>query len=299
MSTILSEALEYREGILSPETDCCRLIDGIGDGFPDVFLEEFAGRWLVSTRDCEVPSVIIDEAAAQNRTLYWKRLEQDQKTSPSHLAGPPQNERFVAMENGQKIWIDFQAGYSQGIFLDQRNNRLELRELLGPGKTLLNTFAYTGAFSVSGALAGAVTTTLDLSQPYLDWAKENLQLNDLDPTEHYFCKGDTLDWLRRFAKSGRKFDAIVLDPPTFSRDAKGKVWKVEKDYHELVRRASACLAPGGTLLATTNCRKLPDYKFELQILEGFDGRPVELEDRPMPPDFTGEAYLKTFWCFTS
>ena len=109
-----------------------------------------------------------------------------------------------------------------------------MRERCQPGDSILNTFAYTGAFSVSAALAGALTTTLDLSQPYLDWARENFRLNNLDPEAQHFCKGDTFHWLRRFAKQGRTFNGIILDPPKFGRGPKNETWRIEDGLAPLI-----------------------------------------------------------------
>lgn len=297
MRQLLDAALASRAALRVPGTDALRLIDGTGDGLPDLELEDFAGRWLLSTRDREVPREMGTWLRDQGHTVYWKRLDQQQKESPAHFAGPRQEQPFGAHEGGLAFEISFQSGYSQGIFLDQRDNRAELRTRLKPGMTLLNTFAYTGAFSVYGAAAGATTTTLDLAQPYLDWAKRNFELNGFDPAAHFFCKGDTFQWLARFAKQGRKFDAIVLDPPTFSRDKEGKVFRVEKDYGRLAGLAFACLAQGGFLLASTNCRTLSPRAFEAQV-RGAAKRAVKTRLAPMPADFTGEAYLKSLWIDT-
>ena len=120
-----------------------------------------------------------------------------------------------------------------------------------------------------------------------------MQLNGIDPAEHYFCKGDTLHWLDRFAKQGRTFDGIVLDPPTFSRDEKGKIWRVEKDYGKLVAKAAACVAPGGWILCTTNCRKVSERDFHQLVSSGAPG--AKITAAAMPFDFDGEPYLKTRW----
>jgi 23S rRNA (cytosine1962-C5)-methyltransferase len=290
MRDLLDAALKRRANLLTPETDAVRLVDGAGDGFPGVYLETFAGRWLVSTTRGGFPRGF----ERGNTPVYWKRLDQHQKDAPVHVSGPVVEEPFLIRENGAAFEISFQSGYSQGIFLDQRDNRLEVRRRMKPGLRLLNTFAYTGAFSVAAALGGAETTTLDLSQPYLDWAKRNFVHNGLDPAAHHFCKGDSFHWFRRFAKQGRTFDAIVLDPPTFSRDEKGKVFRVESDYGELVSLALACLAPGGWLLCCTNCRKLTDEQFDRQIL-GASPRRMKLTHSPMPEDFPEEPYLKSVW----
>ncbi|MEM1084631.1 MAG: class I SAM-dependent rRNA methyltransferase [Verrucomicrobiota bacterium] len=294
MRHLLDAAIAKRRPLSDERTDAFRLVDGDGDGLPGIELEAFAGRWLVSTRDARISPELLEVFHKTGHSVYHKRLDQQQKESPVLLSGPEQLEPFIALENGARFEISFQSGYSQGIFLDQRDNRRTLRERMQPGMTLLNTFAYTGAFSVVAALGGAETTTLDLSQPYLDWAKRNFTLNDVDPATQYFCKGDTFHWLRRFAKQGRRFDAIVLDPPTFSRDKDGKVFRVEKDYGRLVELAAACLSKDGLILACTNCRQLDERAFETQVRRSLP-RPIKIESAPMPFDFTGEAYLKSLW----
>jgi 23S rRNA (cytosine1962-C5)-methyltransferase len=294
MRELLDAAIAKRKSILTDETNAVRLIDGAGDGLPGVFLESYAGRWLLSTTTDSIPQQVREWLRDQQVSCYWKRLDQHQKESPALLCGPETNEPFLIRENAICYEISFQSGYSQGIFLDQRDNRAEVRRLMKPGLRLLNTFSYTGAFSVSAAMAGAETTTLDLSQPYLDWAKRNFSHNSLDPSAHHFCKGDTFHWLRRFAKQGRVFDAIVLDPPTFSRDEKGKVFRVEENFGELAALAAQCLAPGGWMLCCTNFRRMTPREFERQLL-GAVSRRMHARHSPMPPDFNDEAYLKSVW----
>ncbi|MCW1885903.1 class I SAM-dependent methyltransferase [Luteolibacter flavescens] len=297
MRHLLEAALARRAPLRQPGTNALRLIDGDGDDLPGLELEDFAGKWLLSTRDRHPPAPLVEWLRSKGHATYWKQLDQQQKESPAHLCGPEQDEPFPIQESGLNFEISFQSGYSQGIFLDQRDRRAELRSRLSAGQTLLNTFAYTGAFSVFAAAAGATTTTLDLAQPYLDWAKRNFELNGFDPSAHYYCKGDTFHWLARFAKQGRTFDGIVLDPPTFSRDKDGKVFRVEKDYGRLAELAMKCLTPGGFLLASTNCRTLSPRDFEAQ-LRGASRRPVKIRHNDMPADFTGEQYLKSVWVDT-
>ena len=291
---LFTTAIAKRCDLITAGTDAVRLIDGAGDGLPGVILESYAGRWLVSTSGNSISRQVREWISDQGVSCYWKRLDQHQKESPCHLEGPEITEPFLVRENGVVSEISFQSGYSQGIFLDQRDNRAAVRQQMAPGMKLLNTFAYTGAFSVSAAMAGAETTTLDLSQPYLDWAKRNFSHNGLDAKAHHFCKGDTFHWLRRFAKQGRQFDGIVLDPPTFSRDEKGKVFRVEEDFGELAALAAEVLAPDGWLLCSTNCRNLGLNDFQKQ-LRGAIRRPMSARHSDMPPDFTDEPYLKSVW----
>jgi 23S rRNA (cytosine1962-C5)-methyltransferase len=297
MHELLEAALTKRAAPRIAATNALRLVDGCGDALPGITLETYAGNWLLATSSAAVPAALSTWLQQQDHACYWKQLDQYQKKSPLHHSGPELTAPFLISENALNFEISFQAGYSQGLFLDQRDNRAEVRRRMRPGQRLLNTFAYTGAFSVAAASAGAQTTTLDLSQPALDWAKRNFRHNALDPAAHHFCKGDTFHWLRRFAKQGRQFDAIVLDPPTFSRDEKGKIFRVENDFGSLAALAMDILTPGGWLLCCSNCRALSAADFERQILTS-SRRRLDTRATPMPADFTGEPYLKSVWVAT-
>jgi len=294
MLELLTAALARRAPLFTAHTNALRLVDGSGDGLPGITLESFADHWLVASTSGEMPAELSGWLRQQGHCCYWKTLDSLHKNPPIHHCGPRLTTPLLIREHALEFEISFQAGYSQGIFLDQRDNRAEVRRRILPGQRLLNTFAYTGAFSVAAASAGAQTTTLDLSQPYLDWAKRNFLHNALDPAAHYFCKGDTFHWLRRFAKQGRTFDAIILDPPTFSRDEQGKVFRVEHDFGTLAALALDILTPGGWLLCSTNCRSLSATEFERQILSA-SRRQFHIRTSPMPADFTGRAYLKSVW----
>ena len=217
----------------SPDTDAYRLFDG-----DNIQVDTFAGNWLVQTRDCAVPEWIVQQTIP--RSIWHKRLDKEEKSPPTRLSGESITTPFAAREHGIQYEIDFQNGYSQGIFLDQRLNRLDVKKRIKPGHRLLNTFAYTCGFSVVAATAGAITTSVDLSRNYLEWGKRNFRLNEIELDDHFFTRGDTFDWLKRWKKSNVRFDGIILDPPTFSRNEKGKVFRVEKDYAELVALANNC-----------------------------------------------------------
>lgn len=294
MQGLIDAAVRKRRSLLTEETDAVRLVDGAGDGLPGVFLETHAGKYLLSSTTDIITPPVSEWLLARDAPCYLKLLDQHQKLSPRQLCGPAVEEPFLIRENGVLYEVSFQSGYSQGIFLDQRDNRADIRNLIRPGQFLLNAFAYTGAFSVVAALAGAETTTLDLSQPYLDWAKRNFSHNGLDPAEHHFCKGDTFHWLRRFAKQGRLFDVIVLDPPTFSRDETGRVFRAERDFGILAALAAQILTPCGRILCSCNFRGLASHEFARRIVSSLP-RPMAVHHSPMPPDFTGEKYLKSVW----
>ena len=210
------------------------------------------------------------------------------------------------MENGVRYLINFGEGLSTGIFLDQRENRRRLLGMKLAGKSVLNCFAYTCAFSVAAAQAGAVTTSVDLSKNYLDWGKANFAANDLecgdlsplsaprlvaaedgaetDQTEteqpdnnkaltsqrtpkHQFLAGDVFEWLKRLVKRAQKFDVVILDPPTFSTTKQGRRFQAERDYGALAASAMPLVARGGWLLCSTNQRTLAPDKFEAALRE--------------------------------
>jgi 23S rRNA (cytosine1962-C5)-methyltransferase len=284
-------AHQRREKTLPPGTDAFRLVDGRGDQLDGITIDVFAGRWLVQTRPgFRLPSFPPDLGY---RSLYHKLLSPEEREAPAYVAGEPLTGPFLVQENGCKFWIDFQAGYSQGLFLDQRDNRSELRRR-SAGRVVLNTFAYTCGFGVAAALGGGLTVNLDLSRNYLDWGKRNYSANGIDPAAHDFIYGDAFDWLRRFNRRERRFDVVVLDPPTFSRDRRSHVFRLEHDYGSLVELACGVLNPGGTLLCCANTHRLPSAHFRA-LLRAVLPPSAKLTPRRMPADFPGSDYLKTFW----
>jgi len=237
------------------------------------------------------------------------------ESSPQLAGEEPAPARFDVLENGVKFELSFNEGYSAGLFLDQRDNRrrflvnhvaagfpLFKSEIRSPKSEILNCFAYTCGFSVCAALAGARTTNLDLSKKYLEWGKRNFGLNGLDSTEHDFIYGDVFDWLRRLAKQGRKFDAVILDPPTFSQSKASGRFRAEKDYGKLVAVALPLIKPGGVLFASTNAAAWPPEKFLASVRTAIRGAKRRISQEhyfPQPPDFSisraEPAYLKAVW----
>lgn len=309
-----------RRAIIDPaSTDAYRMVHGAADGWPGWYVDRL-GSWLLSqsaTDPDEEQRRLL--AAMPASGTYHKRLSREvgrltaKDACPVHLSGQFAPDRFVVRENGLQFELGFSEGYSVGLFLDQRDNR---RRLLvnhvaagfplfpqGPtGRRVLNAFAYTCGFSVCAAAAGASVASLDLSRRFLDWGRRNFELNGLDPRAHDFIYGDAFDWLRRLQRKRRMFDAILLDPPTFSRTKDGNTFSATQDYGRLVSGALPLLAPGGVLFASTNAAQLRPAAFldVLRTAVQAAGRRVEREHyAPQPPDFpiTREepGYLKTAW----
>jgi len=316
--------LALRAAILDPEeTNLCRLVHGAPDGQPDWCVDRL-GDYLLS----QSPRPL--GAAEQTLLTGWLeklglrgayhkllavgvRAISSAEACPRLALGQPAPGEFVVRENGVRFALSFGAGYSVGLFLDQRDNRRRLRLnrvaadfpafALGPGQAeVLNVFAYTCGFSVCAALAGASTTSLDLSRKYLEWGKRNFALNGLDLARHQFIAGEAFEWLRRLAAKGRLFAAVLLDPPTFSTAKTHGAFQAERDYPRLVQAALPLLKPNGVLFAATNAAKLAPERFLAQIQGAIHarGRPIlRRHYAPPPPDFPisrdQPACLKTVW----
>ena len=178
-----------------------------------------------------------------------------ERVAPVRMVGDPAASlHSVVTERGVRFGIDFGAGYSAGLFIDQRANRARVRRLAH--KRMLNTFAYTCSFSVVAALSGAQTLSIDLSKKSLDRGRKNFELNGLPLDGHRFLADDVLDVLPRLERRGEKFDLIILDPPTFSLGYRGRRWQVEEQIEDLLRAALELAASKASLLISTNCTKL-------------------------------------------
>src|SRR5215468_2882843 len=166
------------------------------------------------------------------------------------VSDPGEALQTVATEWCLRFGIDFGTGYSPGLFLDQRENRRYVRHIAP--RRLLNCFAYTCSFSVYAACSGAVTLNVDLSKKYLARGRENFALNNIPTLDHRFIADDVTSVLPRLARRGGRFDAIILDPPTFSRSPGGKALQVQHDFETLLISALALAERDGHVLGATN-----------------------------------------------
>jgi len=224
-------------------------------------VERFGSTVLISYSSDEIrPSVLeqldiwIQEAGVTIDRVYAKRLVvgPGKDDAPELIRGTAAEDPVsLVRESGLSFEVDFQGGYSCGLFLDQRANRLRLREKK-PAR-VLNTFAYTCSFSVAAAAVGAETVSLDLAKVALERGRRNFTHNGLSLDGHRFIADDVLDVLPRLVRRGEKFNAIILDPPTFSRGRSGRPFRVERDLPTLIDLAVQCSAPGASILLSTNC----------------------------------------------
>src|SRR5204863_97235 len=190
---------------------------------------------------------------------------------------------------------DFGAGFSVGLFPDQRENRSFVR-YIAP-KRLLNCFAYTCSFSVSAAYVGATTLNIDLSKKSLARGRENFALNSLPTIGHRFIADDVMAVLPRLAHKGEKFDVIILDPPTFSRSPGGKTFQVEHDFENLLIDALHLTERDSHVLLSTNCSALREHALEVMARYCFKvaRRAATIHRPPQLPDFPAGAGASSIW----
>jgi len=226
---------------------------------------------------------------------FLPKKNEERETPKLIIGDEGRNLETIATEHHLKFGIDFGAGYSVGLFIDQRENRRLVRQ--SKPKRVLNCFAYTCSFSVASASVGAQTVNVDLSKKSLERGRQNFVLNSLSIEGHQFVADDVRPVLGRLARRGEKFDMIILDPPTFSRTKGGKAFHVEKDFEELIISALELIERDGRILLSTNCETLNE-----QALERFSRYCLKLSRRsgtlhrqPPPVDFPPGAGAATIW----
>lgn len=201
---------------------------------------------------------------------------------------------IYTQESGYQFEVDLKGYLDTGIFLDHRPVRKLIGEM-SQGTRFLNLFAYTGTATVYAAAQGASsTTTIDLSQPYLNWAKRNMELNGLSAGDHRFIRSDAMQWLDRDIRKGATYDLVFADPPTFSRSKlKGKkTWNVARDHVELLKKVVAVLSPQGKAIFSCNLR---DFRPDLRALSKEGIELTDITPQSIPEDFAQNP--KIHQCF--
>ncbi|HEX8340906.1 MAG TPA: class I SAM-dependent methyltransferase [Tepidisphaeraceae bacterium] len=320
----LRRALDRRQALAAGVERAFRAFSGIADGVDGVFVDVYGPGAVLIVYEGRPPAAFdpADAAAVALellrpigvRAVYLKPFARDRSrlggalppvvTQPTPAAGDALPEAILVREAHWQLEVRLYDGLSTGLFLDQRDNRAFVHDSIARhaarGNTsapappaVLNTFAYTCAFSVAAAVAGAVTTSVDVSARYLDWGRRNFAHNGLDPAAHWFAKMDTFEFFAYARRKGHSYDLIVLDPPSFGSGSKKKgvrPWSAEADYARLVSEAAALLRPRGAIVASTNTAALcRPGQFERAILKGLGRPPRWIDLPPAPADFAREA----------
>ena len=218
------------------------------------------------------------------------KVRQKQKGTNQYEKLANKGEYFYVNEYGAKLWVNLTDYLDTGLFLDHRLTRKMLGEM-AQGKDVLNLFAYTGSATVHASLGKAKsTTTVDMSNTYLNWAEQNLLLNDIEGKQHKLIQADCLQWLE---KCDRQFDLIFVDPPTFSNSKRMEdSWDVQRDHIKLMKNLKRILRPNGTIVFSNNKR---GFKMDFAKLEELGLSAVEISHKTLPLDFERNKQIHNCW----
>ena len=231
---------------------------------------------------CDVLQMPVENVFIKERQRKPGRLGQYQRVATDGA-------NFVEEEAGLKFKVNLSDYLDTGLFLDHRITRGMVRDE-AKDKRVLNLFCYTGSFSVYAAAGGAAeVTSVDLSKTYLQWAEENMRLNDFfNEKKHHFIHADVKQYLDTLAPAS--FDLVVMDPPTFSNSKRMKDFlDIQRDHAELLNKTLQALAPGGVVYFSTNYRK---FELNNEMINTPDIKDITRATTPF--DFEGKLFR---YCF--
>ena len=295
--TLFRQAKEKRKSYYQDDlTTAFRLFNQEGDGFGGLTVDLYGDYAVFSWYNSYVYQIrqtiseafrqVFPEVLGAYEKIRFKGLDYES----AHVYGQETPDFFTVLENGVLYQVFMNDGLMTGIFLDQHEVRGSLVDGLATGKSLLNMFSYTAAFSVAAAMGGASqTTSVDLAKRSRELSQAHFQANGLSTDNHRFVVMDVFEYFKYAKRKGLTYDMIVLDPPSFARNKK-QTFSVAKDYHKLISQSLEILNPGGIIIASTNAANVSRQKFIEQIDKGFAGRSYQILNKyGLPADF---AYNK-------
>ncbi len=298
-------AIRADAGLGSAATDAYRLVNGAGDALEGLFVDRLGEVAFVRYRDpsWKAPATVealvdalrdiglrgarfVPDLPAKHRIANTAAPDADLRDGLAALDFDPPEEPVLARESSRVFELSLDRGFSHGLFFDMRPTRDALRQRWA-GRRVLNLFAYTCGFGVALEPAAEVVN-VDVSASYLAWGARNYAHNGLATAAHSFVKKDAFEYLRVAAKVGNTFDAIVLDPPPFSRGKRGRArrFAVRDDLPELISAALVALTDDGELLVATNYEGLDSAAFRSLVTTSAHGRGRSVSDGWAPgPDY--------------
>ncbi|CIN51260.1 class I SAM-dependent rRNA methyltransferase [Streptococcus pseudopneumoniae] len=295
--TLFRQAKEKRKSYYQDDlTTAFRLFNQEGDGFGGLTVDLYGDYAVFSWYNSYVYQIrktiseafkqVFPEVLGAYEKIRFKGLDYES----AHVYGQEAPDFFTVLENGVLYQVFMNDGLMTGIFLDQHEVRGSLVDGLAMGKSLLNMFSYTAAFSVAATMGGASqTTSVDLAKRSRELSQAHFQANGISTDDHRFVVMDVFEYFKYAKRKGLTYDVIVLDPPSFARNKK-QTFSVAKDYHKLISQSLEILNPGGIIIASTNAANVSRQKFTEQIDKGFAGRSYQILNKyGLPADF---AYNK-------
>ena len=294
---LFRQAKEKRSAYYQDDlTTAFRLFNQEGDGFGGLTVDLYGDYAVFSWYNSYVYQIrqtiseafrqVFPEVLGTYEKIRFKGLDYES----AHVYGQEAPDFFTVLENGVLYQVFMNDGLMTGIFLDQHEVRGSLVDGLAMGKSLLNMFSYTAAFSVAAAMGGASqTTSVDLAKRSRELSQAHFQANGISTDDHRFIVMDVFEYFKYAKRKDLTYDVIVLDPPSFARNKK-QTFSVAKDYHKLISQSLEILNPGGIIIASTNAANVSRQKFTEQIDKGFAGRSYQILNKyGLPADF---AYNK-------
>ncbi|OEF59993.1 23S rRNA methyltransferase [Enterovibrio norvegicus] len=306
----LRDVLAARDGLTG-----YRLIAAESDGLPGITIDRYgdfmvcqllsAGAETQKKNLVEALVALYPKCSIYERSDVSVRKKEGLKERTGVLHGDMPPASVVIEENGIKISVDITGGHKTGFYLDQRDSREAAVKYVN-GKRVLNCFCYTGGFGLYSLKGNAAEViNVDVSQPALDIAKTNAEMNGFDVSKAKFVNADVFKLLREYREKGEKFDVVIMDPPKFA-ESKSQLTGACRGYKDINMLAMQILNPGGTLL-TYSCSGLMDNGLFQKIIADaaldahrsvqFVERFEQAADHPIDSAYPEGFYLKGFACY--
>ncbi|RKX82223.1 MAG: RlmI/RlmK family 23S rRNA methyltransferase [Spirochaetes bacterium] len=294
----VKSAIKYREAFYNDKnTTAFRVFNGEGDGIGGLTIDYFDGFYLVTWYSMGIYEFKEDVLAALKRSVEYKGIYQKKRfdakgqyldDTDDFICGEKAPEPLIVKENGENFAIYLDDGAMVGVFLDQRDVRKTIRDKYAKGLTVLNTFSYTGAFSVFAALGGATkTTSVDLANRSRSKTQEQFTINNIEVETQDIIVEDVFNYFKYAVRKKHSFDLVVLDPPSFARSKK-HTFSAGKDYVKLLKEAIQITNKGGVIVASTNASNFDMKRFKDFISKAFkelNGKYSIEETFSLPKDF--------------
>lgn len=293
----IQQAISSRHDFYASEdTTAFRVFNSEGEGIGGLIIDYYDGYYVMSWYSEGIyrfKEYVIEalKSAPNFKGLYQKKrfnvkgqyIEED-----DFVAGDKGEFPLIVKENGIRFAVYLNDGAMVGVFLDQRDVRKTIRDKYAKGKTVLNMFSYTGAFSVAAALGGAAkTTSVDLANRSLAKTIEQFSVNGIDHEAQDIIVEDVFKYFKYAVKKNMTFDLVVLDPPSFAKSKK-HTFSAAKDYKDLLKEAIALTKPNGVIVASTNASNFDMKKFHSFIEKAFNEKGERykmMEQFSLPADF--------------
>ncbi|WP_240375072.1 class I SAM-dependent rRNA methyltransferase [Bacillus piscicola] len=293
----ISAALNDRKPFFDDEdTTAFRVFNGEGDGIGGFTIDYYKDNYVINWYSDGIFQFKEEVTQSLEKLVSYKGIYEKKRFNvggkyvedDDFVMGEREEFPIIVKENGVRFAVYLNDGPMTGIFLDQREVRKTIRKSYAKGKKVLNTFSYTGAFSVCAALGGAAhTTSVDLANRSLPRTTEQFSMNNIEREAHEIKVMDVFRYFKYAVKKGISYEMIILDPPSFARSKKN-TFSVPKDYKNLLKDAIAITKRNGVIVASTNYAGFGMTKFKELVKKAFHetGKQYRvIEEFSLPEDF--------------